>query len=118
MKKLLKNLGIGALVVGVSTVAAYAADGEISSKAVCELITPLQSVFKVLRTLSFIGAAFMVAGWAWGFISKGEAKTEDLVKNGKALIIGSVLLVSVGAILQFAVSLGSGETCTGLTAGW
>lgn len=67
----------------------------------CVLIASMQSVFKTLRTLAFVGAAFFIAGWAWGFISKGDAPTEDLKKKGTGLLVGFTLLFSIGTVLSF-----------------
>ena len=72
----------------------------------CVLITQLGGVFKTLRTLAFVGAAFCIAAWAWKFISDKEMhkegkSLEELRLKGVALMIGFSLLFGVGMILQF-----------------
>ena len=88
----------------------------VRGNAICLLLNDLKGVFNMLRTFAFIGAAFMIAGWAWGYISKGEAKMDDLKNKGTGLLIGFILLFSVGLILQFLLSAAGGSTfgCTGL----
>jgi hypothetical protein len=67
----------------------------------CTLVVSLQGVFKTLRTLAFAGAAFCVGGWAWTFISGGDAKLDVLKGKGIALLVGFALLFGVGMVLQF-----------------
>ena len=79
------------------------------SNAMCDLIVQLGSVFRMLRTFAFIGAGFLIAGWAWGYISKGEAKIDDLKKQGSGLLVGFILLFVIGLILEFLIGVGNGE---------
>jgi len=65
--------------------------------------------------LAFIGAAFYIAGWAWKYISSGDAKTDDIIKQGKGLLVGFILLFLVGVILSFLVSA-SGARLAGCEA--
>jgi len=90
----MKKIQFAILALFISVTAAHAAD-------VCPLIDSMQGVFKILRTLAFVGAAFAIAGWAWGFISAGEAKMDDLKKRGIGLLVGFTLLFSIGMVLQF-----------------
>ena len=88
-----------ALIAIMASVPAFAADN-----AMCEALNKLHDVFNLLRTLAFIGAAFYIAGWAWGYISKGEAKMDDIKNKGLGLIVGFSLLFLVGVILTFIMS--------------
>ncbi|MCL2538675.1 MAG: hypothetical protein FWF34_01690 [Alphaproteobacteria bacterium] len=116
LKNIFKKIafaGIG-LVVGIG--AAHAAQPIVTAD-ICLLIGQLQEVFKLLRTLAFIGAAFMILGWAWGIITgKGEGLMDDLKKKGLALLVGFTLLFSVGLIIQFVVLNQSVTGC--VTQGW
>lgn len=98
MKKLIKNFAFAGLMILLGVGAASAA-GKYGDP--CILVTELQGVFRTLRTLAFVGAAFFMAGWAWTYISKGEAKMEDLKGKGIGLIVGFALLFGIGMVLQF-----------------
>lgn len=100
MKKLINKLNFALIGVMVS-VPAFAAEG---NGDLCELIAQMHDVFKTLRTLAFVGAAFVIAGWAWGFISKGEVKKDDLKDKGIGMMIGFVLLFCIGLVLSFFIS--------------
>lgn len=88
-----------ALVVVVS--AAGAADAAGAGGDACTLISGMMPVFNTLRTLAFIGAAFCIAGWAWGFISGGKAEMKDVKDKGIGLLVGFALLFGIGIVLQF-----------------
>ncbi|MBR1380800.1 MAG: hypothetical protein IJ560_04440 [Alphaproteobacteria bacterium] len=96
LKRLQNKLNVAMIGIMVS-VPAFA-DG------ICELIDKMESVFKLLRTLAFIGAAFIIAGWAWGFISKGEVKLEEVQKKGVGMLVGFVILFAIGIGLSFFLS--------------
>ena len=98
MKKIMNKINF-ALIAIMASVPAFAADN-----GMCEALKKLSGVFNLLRTLAFVGAAFYIAGWAWGYISKGDAKTDDIIKQGKGLLVGFVLLFLVGVILSFVMS--------------
>jgi len=98
MKKIMNKINF-ALIAIMASVPAFAADN-----AMCEALNKLHDVFNLLRTLAFIGAAFYIAGWAWGYISKGEAKMDDIKNKGLGLIVGFSLLFLVGVILTFIMS--------------
>lgn len=74
------------------------------NKGACELIKSLKPVIQTLRTLAFIGAAFVLMDWAWGWIQKGEVKKDDLKDKGIGMFVGFFILFGVGLILQFVGS--------------
>lgn len=109
MKKIMNKISFA--VVGImASASAFAAKASATGKAVqidngmCDLLQRLQGVFNILRIMAFIGAAFYIAGWAWEFISKGEAKLDDVKKKGIGLLIGFSLLFLVGIVLSFVMS--------------
>ena len=107
MKNILKKIGFASVVVlsgAAAAVAAPAAAG-VSNNGLCVLISQMYGVFKILRTLAFVGAAFIIAGWAWGYISKpGDMKLEDLKTKGTGMLVGFVLLFGIGIVLSFFLS--------------
>lgn len=127
MKKMLKKIGFAGLVILAGATVAVAAQpgaggvGVVNNDGLCGLISQMQGVFKILRTLAFVGAAFLVAQWAWGFIKAGDVKMDDLKDKGTGLLVGFILLFSVGAVLQFLLS-STGMDAIGcvpeLTTGW
>lgn len=111
MKKLLKKIGFAGFVImsGVSAALAAQAGGMaggvgVNESGLCALIGQMYGVFKILRTLAFVGAAFIIAGWAWSYISKGEVKLDDLQKKGTGMLVGFVLLFGIGIVLSFFLS--------------
>ena len=86
----------------------------------CSLIKSLHEVFNYLRIAAFIGAAFYIAGWAWEFISKGEAKMDTVKGKGLGLLVGFSLLFLIGAILSFVMSATGMEMmgCKGVIEKW
>ena len=127
MKKMLKKIGFAGLVILAGATVAVAAQpgaggvGVVNNDGLCGLIIQMQGVFKILRTLAFVGAAFLVAQWEWGFIKAGDVKMDDLKDKGTGLLVGFILLFSVGAVLQFLLS-STGMNAIGcvpeLTTGW
>ena len=124
MKGLLKKVGFAGAVImagaSMPALAAAAADG-VSNAGLCGLIQQMYEVFKILRTLAFVGAAFIIAGWAWGYISKpGDMKLEDLKTKGTGMLVGFVLLFGIGVVLQFFLSsTGLGLIgCEGIITSW
>lgn len=102
MKKILFKLNMAIIAAMVAT-PAFAAN----TNGICVLIQEMQGVFKLLRTLAFVGAAFIIAGWAWGYISKpGDMKVEDLKNKGVGMLVGFVLLFAIGIVLQALMSQG------------
>lgn len=109
MKGILKKVGFaGAVIMAGASMPALAATagaaGGVSNTGLCDLIQQMYGVFTILRTLAFVGAAFIIAGWAWGYISKGEATLDDLKKKGTGMLVGFVLLFGIGVVLQFFLS--------------
>ena len=64
MKKISKYLMMAGISVSVFMQSAFAAKAAESTSGICELITKLSPVIKTLRTLAFIGAAFVLMDWA------------------------------------------------------
>lgn len=123
MKKLMKKLGFA----GVATIAGTAVAMAVQAPAgagvnngLCALIGQMYGVFQILRTLAFVGAAFIIAGWAWTYISKGDVKLDDLQKKGTGMLVGFVLLFGIGVVLQFFLSsAGLGMIgCSDLITSW
>ena len=108
MKKIMSKMSFAVIGMMVSA-SAFAAKATKANSiqindGMCELLNRLHGVFNILRIMAFIGAAFYIAGWAWGYISKGEAKLEDVKKQGIGLLIGFSLLFLVGVVLSFVMS--------------
>lgn len=116
MKKLINKLNVALIGVMVS-VPAFAAGSDVG---LCKLITEMHGVFKTLRTLAFIGAAFVIAGWAWGYISKGEVKKDDLKDKGIGMLVGFVLLFGIGMVLSFLLSSSTQQSigCQQIITNW
>lgn len=107
MKNLLKKIGFAgfATLAGASVALAAPAAGGVSNDGLCALIGQMYGVFKILRTLAFVGAAFIIAGWAWGYISKpADFKLEDLRTKGTGMLVGFILLFGIGVVLSFFLS--------------
>jgi hypothetical protein len=100
MKKILQKISVATIILMATVGNSWAPESDVAGDA-CQLIEGLSGVFKTLQILAFIGAAFSIAGWAWGFISKGEAKMEDVKKNGIGLLVGFALLFGVAIIIRF-----------------
>ena len=119
MKSLLKKIGVAGFVMlagGAAALAAPAAGGVVAVNAdgLCGIINEMYDVFKILRTLAFVGAAFIIAGWAWGYISAGKGvDMEDLKKKGTGMLVGFVLLFGIGVVLQFFIFSDTGLSAIG-----
>ena len=105
MKKIMNKINFAIIAMMVS-VPAFAA---VNQNAICRLVDELKGVFELLRTLAFIGAAFYIASWAWGFISSGKAEIKDIKEKGIGLLVGFILLFSVGVLLSVLVSATGGK---------
>ncbi len=116
MKKLMKALGFAgvAVVAGAGMAHAAAAGG---NAAICALMTEMGGVFKTLRTLAFVGAAFIIANWAWGFISKGSVKLDELKDKGIGMLVGFIILFGMGMVLQFLMSAAGAGGSLGCVVG-
>ena len=99
MKKIMNKINFAIISLMVSVPAFAAGDG-----GMCEALLKLKGVFNLLRTMAFIGAAFYIAQWAWGYISKGDVKMDDIKDKGTALLVGFSLLFMIGVILSFIMS--------------
>ena len=111
MKNLLKKVMfagafvlVGTAVAGAAENAANLANVTVNNSGLCDLIIQMQNVFKILRTLAFVGAAFLVAQWAWSYIKAGDVKMDDLKDKGTGLLVGFILLFAIGAVLSFVLS--------------
>lgn len=104
LKNVLKKIGFAGVALLAGSGVALAAVGSEDNPGLCALIGQMYGVFRILRTLAFVGAAFIIAGWAWGYISKGDAALDDLKKKGIGLLIGFVLLFGIGIVLSFLMS--------------
>ena len=116
MKNIFKKLGFAgiATLAGASVALAATPSGGLDTSGLCGIITQMYDVFKILRTLAFVGAAFIIAGWAWGYISKpADMKLEDLKTKGTGMLVGFVLLFGIGVVLQFFVFSKSGLNLMG-----
>lgn len=106
MKGLLKKIGFAGAVImaGASMPALAAAAAGVSNNGLCALIGQMYDVFIILRTLAFVGAAFYIAKWAWGYISSGKFDLNDLKDKGTGMLVGFVLLFGIGIVLSFFLS--------------
>ena len=104
MKKISKYFLIATTFI-MANLPAFAAD----NKGACDLIENLKPVIQTLRTLAFIGAAFVLMDWAWGFIKSGKAEMKDIEAKGIGMLVGFFLLFGVGLILQFVGSKAGAE---------
>lgn len=119
----MKKVGVILLsmLVVVPVLASESSDGfgGIMSDAVCDLLVQFGAVFKILRTLAFVGAGFTIAGWAWGWISKGEGpKTEEIKNKGIGLLIGFGVLFGLGVLINIFLNMGNAECEPELVAMW
>lgn len=106
MKKLMNKFNFAIIGLMASMAPSMAAVTEASmNDALCKLADQLGGVFSVLRTLAFVGAGFVIAGWAWGWIAAGEVKFDDVKKRGIGLLVGFILLFGIGAILSAFMSM-------------
>ena len=107
MKKISQYLMTAMVTVTIFAHNAFAAKG--GDTGVCALISQLSPVIKTLRTVAFLGAAFILMDWAWGYIKAGDVKKDDLKDKGIAMFVGFFLLFGVGIVLSFVASTGGQE---------
>ncbi len=101
MKKLMKRLNFAIVGIMASMPAMAALNTEGMNKALCDLAKQLGGIFSILRTLAFVGAGFIIAQWAWGYISKpGDLKLDDVKTKGMGMLVGFIMLFAIGVILQ------------------
>ena len=109
MKKLMKKLNFA--IIGImASVPAMAAPSANIKATVCALAVEFGNIFSLLRTLTFVAAGFTIATWAWGWISKpADLKFDDVQKKGLGMLIGFIILFSLGAIISaFMAMTGEG----------
>jgi len=112
LKNLTKDLMIAGLIIAATVNAALA------SSPVCPLIVELKGVFATLRTLAFIGAAFVLATWAWKWIQTGVIDFKDADrKKIIAMIVGLSVLFLIGMILTIVLN-GRVVDCPELLQPW
>jgi hypothetical protein len=75
-----------------------------------------------LRVLAFIGAGFILAGWAWLFIKGGEdgkggGTMEALKTKGISMIVGFALLFTAGIVISFLLN-GNMIDCADALSKW
>lgn len=112
MKKLSKKFNfmlVGVMVALMPKIASAAAEMKINDSAICDLITNLGGLLKVIRIMAFIGAGFIIAQWAWGFIQKGDVGMDDVKNKGAGMLVGFTLLFMIGAVLTFLMSTAGGK---------
>jgi len=108
MKKIMNKVNF-AIIAMMTSMSSFAATINSNSNGLCELIDRLYDIFKLLRTLAFVGAAFIIAGWAWGYITKAGEKDggyslDDIKKKGTGLLVGFGLFFMIGLVLTFVTS--------------
>lgn len=109
------NMFIIAMMVSGSAIAAPKMMG-VNESALCKLIADMGGIFSTLRILAFAGAAFTIAGWAWGFIKDGKGvDMDDVRKKGTGLLVGFILLFTIGTVLSVFMSQ-SGQEAMGCIA--
>ena len=113
MKKIINKINFAIIAAMVSGPALAANDA-----GVCALIVQMQSVFRILRTLAFVGAAFVVAGWAWGYISSGKVELKDVQGKGIGMLVGFILLAGIGVVLTAVTSTAGLEVMGCVKSGW
>lgn len=106
MKKLIYKINMAIIGIMVSAPAM----ATVNENGLCVLMKDFRGVFNMVRTLAFIGAAFIIANWAWGFISKGEVKMDDVKNKGTAMLVGFILLFMIGTILSFLMTTSGAKT--------
>lgn len=105
MKKVMTKFNFALLGLMMAMSSVWAQDQGATTKSTvdidCAMIETLGQILGTLRILAFIGAGFTIAGWAWGYISRGEVGLDDVKKKGVALLVGFGLLFSIGIALGF-----------------
>lgn len=114
MKKLMNKFNF-------ALVAVMAATPAFADNPMCDLVKRLGHIFGWIRNLAFVGAAFIIAAWAWDFIAKGEVKMDDVKKKGMGMFVGFLLLFSIGILINFllgAADVGGSFQCQGAFDDW
>lgn len=123
MKKLIQKINVASLMLFAMTMGgAQAASAPTNSYStalstnICGLVREMGTLFGTLRTLAFIGAAFIIAGWAWGYISSGKVELKDVKEKGVGMLVGFVLLFTIGALIT--VFMPGNGICEDAFANW
>ena len=89
--------------------------------SLCDLIVKMYDIFKILRVLAFLGAAFILAKYAWDAISTGKIGDKAILEGSKnvgiSMLVGFILLFSIGVILSALMS-GHIIDCADKLKGW
>ena len=112
MKKLSKKFNfmlVGVMVALMPKIASAASGMTINENAICDLITNLGGLLKVIRVMAFIGAGFIIAQWAWEFIKAGDVQMDKVKEKGAGLLVGFTLLFMIGVVLSFLMSTAGGK---------
>ena len=121
MKKLINKANfaiVGLMVSMVSAMATATNTGKVD-QSICILVGELGNLLKTLRTLAFIGAGFLMAQWAWEFITKpGDVKLEKFKEKGVGMLVGFVLLFSIGTVITFLMGAAGKAGCGDQFAQW
>ena len=119
MKKQLKVVGFAAL-CAFMVVSSASAEGGLSDAGLCVLIEKFKDIFKILRTLAFIGAGWLIATWAWKYITEAKAidPMKEVKEKGISMIVGFVLLFGSGTVLQIISSATGAKVLGCVTSGW
>lgn len=120
MKKQMKMVGFAALSALVVVASASAATSAmVNESGLCKLLDEFKGIFSLLRTLAFVGAGFLIAKWAWGYIEKGQIDAMKEVKEkGVAMLVGFILLFGIGIVLQVLNSATGDKILGCVTTGW
>lgn len=121
MKKIINKINMFVIAMMVSVPAFAATNSSGATDAMCKLMEEMGGIFSTLRVLAFAGAAFTIAGWAWGFIKDGKGiDLDDVRKKGTGLLVGFILLFGIGTVLSVLMSV-YGDTsvaCAGILQKW
>ncbi|MBR5625585.1 MAG: hypothetical protein IKW67_02285 [Alphaproteobacteria bacterium] len=112
MKKLSKKFNfmlVGVMVALMPKIASAASGMTINENAICDLITNLGGLLKVIRVMAFIGAGFIIAQWAWEFIKAGDVDMNKVKDKGAGMLVGFTLLFMIGVVLSFLMSTAGGK---------
>ena len=96
MKKISRYFLSSTVALSVFIGSAFADD----KYGVCKLLKQFEGLITVLRILAFVGAAFVMMEWAWGYIKDGTVKKDDLKDKGVGMLVGFTLLFGVGVVLS------------------
>ncbi len=114
MKKAVNKLNFFIVGLMASVTSAVAADSDTTTTAngICTLVEKLGDLLGTLRTMAFIGAGFLIAQWAWEFITKPEeVKLDKLKPKGVGMVVGFILLFGIGLVIGFLMDVAGKAGC-------